>query len=53
MDLINVLQPFFDFFLEFCAVEITLGGFSFTVGALFIWCILVGIVINFMKGLSR
>lgn len=53
MDLLEVLQPFFDFFVKFCAVNITLGGFSFTVGALFIWCILACILIGFVKGLAR
>lgn len=53
MDLIIVLKPFFDFFVTFCGTQITLGGFSFSVGALFIWCFLATILIGFMKGLAK
>lgn len=52
MDLITVLKPFFDFFVRFCNVSITLGGYSFSVGALFMWCIIATILIGFVKGLA-
>lgn len=52
MDLISVLTPFFNFFERYCATVITIGGFSFTIGALFLWCILAVLVINFIRGLA-
>lgn len=52
MDLVSVLKPFFDFFVTFCNVSITLGGFSFSVGALFMWCFLGSILIGFIRGLA-
>lgn len=52
MDLLDVLQPFFDYIARFCAVTLTFGGFTFSVGALFLWCALATIVIGFLKGLA-
>ena len=52
MDLLNVMQPFFAFLSKFFSVNITLGGFTFSVGAFFIWCILAMILIGFVKGLA-
>ena len=53
MDLLDVLKPFFDFFVRFCSVRLTLGGVSFTVGAFFLWCGLAVILINFIRGLGN
>lgn len=52
MDLVAVMAPFWSFFEHFLGVSITLGGFTFTVGAFFIWCILATILIVFVKGLA-
>lgn len=52
MDLISVLLPFWSFLEKFFAVSITLGGFTFSVGAFFMWCILATILICFVKGLA-
>lgn len=52
MDLVNVLQPFFDFFVEFCNVTLTLGGVSFSVGTVFVWCIFATVLIGLLKGLA-
>lgn len=53
MDLLDVFAPMFVFLEKFFAVEITLGGFVFTVGAFWMWCIVLTILILFVKGLSR
>lgn len=53
MKLLDVLRPFFDFFVEYCNIEIDLGVGSFTVGALFLWCALALVVIGFLKGLAK
>lgn len=52
MDLLDVLSPFFDFLYEFLAVNITLGGYTFTVGAFWLWVIICGVIIVFLKGLA-
>lgn len=52
MDLISVLKPFFDFFVKFCDTSLSLGGYTFTVGSVFIWSIVAGILISFVKGLA-
>lgn len=53
MDLITVLKPFFDFFVRFCGTTVSLGGYSFTVGTVFLWCIIATILIVFLKGLAN
>ena len=53
MDLLEVLRPFFDFFIDYCSIVISLGGFSFTVGSFFLWCGLVLIIAGFVKGLGN
>ena len=52
MDLIDVLKPFFDFLSRFLSVSISLGGFSFTIGALWLWVIVGGAIIVFLKRLG-
>lgn len=52
MDLIDVLKPFFSFLVDYFAVEITLAGYTFSVGALYMWCFLVIVLIMFVKGLA-
>lgn len=52
MDLINVFKPIVDFFVEYCSVVVTIGGFSFTVGALLIWCAIVILLGGFLRRLS-
>lgn len=52
MDLVNVLQPFFDFFVRYCDITLTMGGVSFTVGSVFIWCIFATLLIVLMKRLG-
>lgn len=52
MDLIDVLQPFFDFFMKYCNVTLTLGGYSFSVGSVFLWCIFAVLLITFLKRMA-
>ena len=52
MDLLTVMQPFWDFLAYFFSVNVTLGGYTFTVGAFFMWCVLAVILIGFVKGLA-
>lgn len=51
MDIVKVLQPFFSWLLEYFSVTISVGGYSFTIGALFMWSMLFVIVIGILKGL--
>jgi len=53
MDVLEVLSPVWDFLARYFSIEISLGGFSFTVGALTMWSILVVILIGFLKGWGR
>lgn len=53
MDLVKVLQPFFKFFETYCNIQVTLAGVSFSVGSIFVWCILATVLIVFLKGLAR
>jgi len=53
MDIVKILQPFFSWLLEYFGITITLGGFSFTVGALYMWLIIACILIGFLRGLAR
>ena len=53
MDLVELFRPMASFLEKFFSVEVTLGGFTFTVGMFWIWCILAGLLIMFVKGLSR
>lgn len=52
MDLVKVLQPFFDFFARYCNVTLTLGGVSFSVGSVFIWCIFATLLIALLRRLA-
>lgn len=52
MDLLDVMMPFWNFLVRFFGVSVTLGGYTFTVGAFFMWCILAMILIGFVKGLA-
>lgn len=52
MDLMKLFNPLIDFFVELCAVEITMGGVKFTVGALWIWCAIASVIIAFIRGLA-
>ena len=53
MDLLDVISPFFDFLYKFLAVNITLGGYTFSVGALWLWVIIGCLLIAFLKGLAK
>lgn len=53
MDVLNVLKPFFAFFENYCRIRLTFGGASFTIGSLFLWCILATILITFLRGLAN
>lgn len=52
MDLLDVMMPFWTFLARFFSVSITIGGYTFTVGAFFLWCALVIVLIGFLKGLA-
>lgn len=52
MDLLDVFRPFFDFLGRFFAVQMTLGGYTFSVGAFMLWMIIGGIIIAFLKGMN-
>lgn len=52
MDILNIFSPFFDFLYKFLSVNITLGGYTFSVGALWLWAIICGFIIMFLKGLA-
>ena len=52
MDLLDVISPFFDFLYKFLNVNITLGGYTFSVGALWLWVIICCLLIAFLKGLA-
>lgn len=52
MDLIDVLRPFFAFLEKFLSVNVTLGGYTFSVGAFILWLIIGGLVIAFLKGMG-
>lgn len=53
MDLMKLFNPLIDFFMEMCAVEITMGGVEFTLGALWIWCAIACVLIGFIRGLAN
>lgn len=53
MDMLNVFSPIMDFLYEYFAVNITLGGYTFSVGALWLWGIICGLAIVFLKGLAK
>lgn len=53
MDIVEVFEPLWSFFVKFCNVQMTLGGYTFSVGALFVWCVLASILICFVKGLAK
>lgn len=52
VDIVEILKPLFDFLAYYFEIPIVLGGYTFTIGALFMWCILVVIMIGFVKGLA-
>lgn len=52
MDVLYVFRPVVDFFIRYCSVVVTVGGFSFTVGSMFIWCGVVVIVWSFIRRLA-
>ena len=52
MDLVIVLQPFFEFLGRFFGTSMVLGGYTFSIGSFFIWCVLLIVVIAFLKGLA-
>lgn len=51
MDFGSVFRIVGRFFLDFCSVDVTLFGITFTVGALFLWCAVALILIKFVRGL--
>lgn len=53
MDLVSILQPFFVWLLDYFSIAITLGGFTFSIGALYMWFILACILIAFVKGMAE
>lgn len=53
MDIVKVLQPFYSWLLDYFSISVTVGGYSFTVGALYMWCMLFIIVVGVLKGLAR
>ena len=52
MDLVDVMKPFWSFLERFFSVTITLGGFSFSVGAFFMWSFLLVVLVGFLKGMG-
>lgn len=52
MDLLDVFKPIVDFFVYYCSIILTVGGLSFSVGSLFIWCGLVALIWNFIRRLA-
>lgn len=52
MDIVNVFKPVVDFFVQYCSIVVVIGGYSFTVGAFILWCIIAMILISFVRGLG-
>ena len=52
MDFLDVFKPIIEYFLRLCAVNITIGGYVFTVGSMFIWCGVVVVVWSFIRRLA-
>lgn len=50
MDFADVFKEVADFFIVLCNVKCTFAGIEFTVGSVFVWCILAAIFIGALKG---
>lgn len=52
MDFGKVFELVGRFFIDYCGTPVTLFGFKFTVGTLFLWCGLAVLIIGWIKGVS-
>ena len=53
MDLIVVFEAVGAYFKYLCSIKLVVAGYSFTVGALFMWCGIASILIWFIKELQN
>lgn len=52
MDFGDVFRIVGRFFIDYCNIAITVFGYTFTVGSLFIWCAVALVLVAFVRGLA-
>ena len=52
MDLMGVFQQVGRFFVKLCAVSFYFGDFQISVGAVFVFCLAIGLAWNFIVSLG-
>ena len=53
MDFADIFKIVVSFFIKVCNVHCTFAGIDFTVGSVFVWCILASIFIGILRGGAR
>lgn len=52
MDLLDLYKMIGSCFIKLCNVHFTVGGLDFTVGSVFLFCLVASLIIWFLRGLA-
>ena len=52
MDLLDLFRMIGEFFVKLCNVRFLVGGLELTVGSVFLFVLVVGLIIGFVRGLA-
>lgn len=53
MDFIDLFKKVADLFVYYWSLRLPINGYNITVGAVFIFCGIAGIIIKFVRGLAE
>lgn len=52
MDVLELFRMVANLFIKFWSIELHIGQFTVSVGAVVIFCLVVGLIMSFLKGVS-
>lgn len=53
MDILDLFRKVADLFIYYCSIRLPINGYNITVGAVFIFCGIAGILIKFVRGMAE
>jgi len=53
MDVMNLFKMVADLFVRFWSIQMNIGKYTISVGAVVVFCLAIGLIIKFMRGISE
>lgn len=53
MDVMNLFKMVADLFVRFWSINMHIGKYTISVGAVVVFCLAIGLIIKFMRGISE